>query len=45
MLAARHDDDDDEKCMIWFGLVGFYGILIIVGYLIPNPFIYSIRLV
>ena len=22
---------------IWFGLVGFYGISIIVGYLMPNP--------
>ena len=22
---------------IWFGLVGFYGILTIVGYLKPNP--------
>ena len=25
---------------IWFGLVGFYGILTIVGYLLPNP-VYS----
>ena len=24
--------------MVWFGLVGFYGISIIVGYLMPNPF-------
>ena len=24
--------------MIWFGLVGFYGISTIVGYLMPNPF-------
>ena len=23
---------------IWFGLVGFYGISTIVGYLMPNPF-------
>ena len=23
--------------MAWFGLVGFYGISTIVGYLIPNP--------
>ena len=23
--------------MIWFGLVGFYGISTIVGYLMPNP--------
>ena len=22
---------------IWFGLVGFYGISTIVGYLMPNP--------
>ena len=22
---------------IWFGLVGFYGISTLVGYLIPNP--------
>ena len=22
---------------IWFGLVGFYGILTILGYLMPNP--------
>ena len=25
---------------IWFGLVGFYGISTIVGYLMPNPHIY-----
>ena len=25
------------KC-IWFGLVGFYGISTIIGYLMPNPF-------
>ena len=24
--------------MIWFGLVGFYGISTIGGYLMPNPF-------
>ena len=24
------------KC-IWFGLIGFYGISTIVGYLMPNP--------
>ena len=23
--------------LVWFGLVGFYGISIIVGYLMPNP--------
>ena len=23
--------------MIWFGLVWFYGISIIIGYLMPNP--------
>ena len=23
--------------VFWFGLVGFYGISIIVGYLMPNP--------
>ena len=22
---------------VWFGFVGFYGISIIVGYLMPNP--------
>ena len=26
---------------IWFGLVGFYGILTFVGYLIQNPFLYK----
>ena len=25
---------------IWFGLVGFYGTSTIVGYLMPNPFLY-----
>ena len=25
-------------CLIWFGLVWFYGISTIVGYLMPNPF-------
>ena len=25
---------------IWFGLIWFYGISIIVGYLMPNPFLY-----
>ena len=24
--------------LVWFGLVWFYGISTIVGYLIPNPF-------
>ena len=24
--------------MIWFGMVWFYGILTIVGYIMPNPF-------
>ena len=23
--------------MVWFGLIGFYGISTIVGYVIPNP--------
>ena len=26
--------------MIWFGLIWFYGISTIVGYLMPNPFLY-----
>ena len=26
--------------MVWFGLVWFYGIPTIVGYLMPNPFLY-----
>ena len=25
---------------VWFGLVWFYGIANIVGYLMPNPFLY-----
>ena len=28
------------KAPDWFGLVWFYGILTIVGYLMPNPFLY-----
>ena len=34
--------------MIWFGLVGFYGISTIVGYLMPNPlytYIYQIYMI
>ena len=27
-------------CLIWFGLLCFYGISTFVGYLIPNPFLY-----
>ena len=34
VLPARYDDDDD----ISFGLVGFYGISTIVGYLMPFLF-------
>ena len=26
-----------EYVYVWFGLVGFYGISTIVGYLMPNP--------
>ena len=26
--------------LVWFGLVYFYGISTIVGYLMPNPFLY-----
>ena len=26
--------------LVWFGLVWFYGISIILGYLMPNPFLY-----
>ena len=26
--------------LVWFGLVWFYGISVIVGYLMPNPFLY-----
>ena len=26
--------------MVWFSLVWFYGISTIVGYVIPNPFLY-----
>ena len=33
-----------EVCMmyvlVWFGLVWFYGISTLVGYLMPNPFLY-----
>ena len=30
---------------MWFGLVGFYGISTIVGYLIPNPvYIYELNI-
>ena len=29
--------------MVWFGLVGFYGISTLVGYLMPNP-LYRYRL-
>ena len=25
--------------MIWFGLIWFYGISTIIGYLMPNPFL------
>ena len=27
----------NAKSSLWFGLVGFYGISIIIGYLMPNP--------
>ena len=27
-----------ELGLVWFGLVWFYGISIIIGYLMPNPF-------
>ena len=27
----------NNNSFIWFGLVGFYGISTIVGYLMPNP--------
>ena len=26
--------------LVWFGLVRFYGISTVVGYLMPNPFLY-----
>ena len=29
---------DMGKDLVWFGLVWFYGISTIVGYLMPNPF-------
>ena len=28
----------EQEMLVWFGLVWFYGISIIVGYLMPNPF-------
>ena len=27
----------DKESNLWFGLVGFYGISTLVGYLMPNP--------
>ena len=29
----------NSEIMIWFGLLGFYGISTFVGYLTPNPFL------
>ena len=29
--------------LVWFGLVGFYGISTVVGYLMPNPGMDSYR--
>ena len=32
--------DLELRDLVWFGLLCFYGISTIVGYLIPNPFLY-----
>ena len=37
VLAARHEDDDDNCASIRMALVWFYGISTIVGYLMLNP--------
>ena len=41
MVALRFDWNAMTPSVLsfwfWFGLVGFYGISTIVGYLIPNP--------
>ena len=34
---CRHTHRKGMKYEIWFGLVGFYDISTIVGYLMPNP--------
>ena len=35
----KEDDRDDQNPVFdWFGLIWFYGIIAIVGYLMPNPF-------
>ena len=34
-------DFDKKDVTNWFGLFGFYGISTLVGYLMPNPFLYK----
>ena len=41
VLAPRLDDDDDDDYKeIWFGMIWFYGISTIVGYLMLFPLLY-----
>ena len=37
MKAMVHSPDG----LVWFSLAWFYGISTIVGYLMPNPFLYT----
>ena len=37
LKPTEHINTHNNILHIWFGLVGFYGILTIVGYLMPNP--------
>ena len=39
--AVIENEVDCIFCSVWFGLVWFYGISTIGGYLMPNPFTHT----
>ena len=40
MLPVKPSSNDDSRDRYSFGLVWFYGTSTIVGYLMPNPYLY-----
>ena len=43
-MNSHTTSSSEGMCLLWLGLVGFYGISTIIGYLMPNP-VYTFTLI